>query len=48
MSATIQNGSYQGEELHQSSMSVYEIEKPKSQNNAHREVKTDNISKSPA
>lgn len=44
MSATIQNGSYQNGELHQSAMSVYEIETPKSQNNTHREVKTDNIS----
>ena len=29
------------EELHQSAISVYEVETPKSQNNAHREVKTD-------
>ena len=41
MSATIPNGSYQSEELHQSAISVYEVETPKSQNNAHREVKTD-------
>ena len=27
MSATIQNGSYQNGELHQSAMSVYEIER---------------------
>ena len=41
MSATMPNGSYQSEELHQSAISVYEVETPKSQNNAHREVKTD-------
>jgi len=41
---TIQARSHHNEELHQSAMSVYEIETPKSQNNAHREVITDNIS----
>lgn len=44
MSATMPNGSYQSEELHQSAISVYEIETEKSHDNAHREVKTDNIS----
>ena len=44
MNEAMPNGSYQSEELHQSAMSVYEIETPKSQNNAHREVKTENMS----
>jgi hypothetical protein len=43
MSVTMPNGSYQSEELHQSAISVYEVEIPKSENNAHREVKIDNI-----
>jgi len=43
MSATIPNGNYQSEELHQSAISVYEVETPKSQNNTHREVKTENM-----
>jgi recombination protein RecT len=41
MSATMPNGSYQSEELHQSAIPVYEVETPQNQNNAHREVKTD-------
>lgn len=41
MSATIPNGSYQSEELHQSAIPVYEVETPQNQNNTHREVKTD-------
>jgi len=43
MSATMPNGSYQSEELHQSAISLYEIETEKSHDNAHREVKNDNI-----
>ena len=47
MSATtIPNGNYQNEELHQSAISVFEGEIQTSQNNVHREVKTDNMSKS--
>jgi recombination protein RecT len=43
MSATMPNGSYQSEELHQSAISVYEGERQTSQNNPHREVKTNTI-----
>lgn len=46
MSATMPNGSYQSEELHQSAIPVYEVETPQNQNNAHREVKTDSTGKS--
>ena len=41
--ATIPNGSYQNEELYQSAISSYEAETQSTQNNTHREVKTDNI-----
>jgi hypothetical protein len=43
MSATMPNGSYQSEELHQSAISSYEAETQLIQNNAHTEVKNDNI-----
>ncbi len=45
MRATIPNGSYQNEELHQLAISSYEAETQSNQNNAHREEKNDNISK---
>ena len=41
--ATIPNGSYQNEELYQSAISSYEAETQSTQNNTHREVKTNNI-----
>ena len=41
--ATIPNGSYQNEELYQSAISSYEAETQLIQNNAHTEVKNDNI-----
>ena len=44
MNETIQNGNYQGEELHQSAVPVFGGEIQTSQNNVHREVKTDNMS----
>ena len=43
MNEAMPNGSYQSEELHQSAISVFEGEIQTSQNNAHREVKTDNM-----
>ena len=44
MNEAMPNGSDQSEELHQSAISVFEGEIQTSQNNAHREVKTDNMS----
>jgi recombination protein RecT len=43
MNGAIHARSQHNEELHQSAISVYEVETPQNQNNAHREVKTDNI-----
>ena len=37
MSATMPNGSYQSEELHQSAISSYEAETQPNKNMAHRE-----------
>ena len=43
MSATMPNGSYQSEELHQSAISVYEVENSQNENKAQRELNNTNI-----
>ena len=43
MSATMPNGSYQSEELHQSAIPVYEVENSQNENKAHRELNNTNI-----
>ena len=44
MNGAIQGRNHHNEELYQSAISSYEAETQSTQNNAHREAKTDNIS----